>query len=145
MNNENWEEAFDCEFYEGLHGIAESDGEFYDQADAVKAFIRKLLWEAKNAQIQRNYADYLALLDQEAKKQNVCGPHCDAYVLHKPGECDACDAFLPLQVYRAIHGIAFTGDEPKDYERPCPATLFRPAETIHRWHGNHPHHQDSAD
>jgi hypothetical protein len=97
--------------------------------------------------IQREYADYLALLEQEAKKQNVCGPHCDAHVLHKPGDCEACDSFPALQVYRAIHGIAFTGDEPKEYwpngsERPCPATLLRSTETIHRWHGNRPYHQE---
>jgi hypothetical protein len=50
-DQESWEEAFDREFYEGLHGIAESTGDFYDQAPEVKAFIRKLLEtrEASNA------------------------------------------------------------------------------------------------
>jgi hypothetical protein len=99
-------------------------------------------WDAKHAQVQRDYADYLAILEQEASRQNVCGPHCDAYVLHKPGECEACDGFPVLQAVRKRLGIAFTGDAPQDNERPCPATLLRPIEKIHRWHGNHPSHRD---
>jgi hypothetical protein len=102
-------------------------------------------WDAMHAQVQRDYADYLAVLEQEAKKQNVCGPHCDAYVLHRPGHCEFCDHFPALQVFRVTHRIAFTGYEPKDNERPCPATLFRPAETIHRWHGNRPHHSEDEE
>jgi hypothetical protein len=67
-------------------------------------------------------------------------------VLHKPGDCEFCDHFPVLQSFRREHGIAFTGDEPKgDYGRPCPATLFRPTETIHRWHGNHPYHLDDRE
>lgn len=97
--------------------------------------------EAIEEQVQRDYADYLAVLKEEAEKRNVCGPHCDAYALHKPGACQYCDEFPVLQAFRREHRIAFTGEEPKDNERPCPATLFRPAETIHRWHGNRPYRE----
>jgi len=95
-------------------------------------------WDATHARIQRDYADYLALLNEEAHRQNVCGPHCDAYALHKPGDCEACDSFPVLQAFRRDHHIAFTGEKPGDSERPCPATLLRHATTIHRWHGNRP-------
>lgn len=95
-------------------------------------------WNAKYTQVQRDYADYLVLLDQEASKQNVCGPHCDAYALHKPGDCEACNGFPALQSFRRDHHIAFTGEPVQDNERPCPATLLRPATTIHRWYGNRP-------
>lgn len=95
-------------------------------------------WNATRERVQRDYADYLAVLNEEAQARDVCGPHCDAYVLHKPGVCAVCDAFPALQDFRKKHYIAFTGEPPQDNKRPCPATLFRPAETIHRWHGNRP-------
>jgi hypothetical protein len=93
----------------------------------------------REEQVQRDYADYLAVLKEEALTRDVCGPHCDAYVLHKPGVCSVCDEFPVLQTHRLEHHIAFTGEEPQPDWRPCPATLFREAETIHRWHGNRPH------
>jgi len=37
---EPWEEEFDKEFYEGIYLSAESDGEYYEQTDKVKDFIR---------------------------------------------------------------------------------------------------------
>ncbi len=101
-------------------------------------------WNAAHARVQQYYADYLALLEQEAKGQNVCGPHCDAYVLHRPGNCEFCDHFPVLQAFRRDHRIAFTDDDHQDYERPCPATLFRDPTTIHRWYGNRPYHLDST-
>jgi len=97
------------------------------------------IWSATHGRVQHDYADYLALLDQEAKKQDVCGPHCDAYVLHKPGDCQFCDDFPVLQAFRREHQIAFTDDNMLDNTCPCPATLFRSTETIHLWHGNRPY------
>ena len=102
-------------------------------------------WKAMQAQVQRDYADYLALLEQEASRRNVCGPHCDAYALHKPGDCQFCDGFPELQAFRREHHIAFTGEPVQDNERPCPATMLRPTETIHRWYGNYPYYLDDKE
>lgn len=96
-------------------------------------------YNAMHDRVRRDYADYLAVLSAEAKKQDVCGPHCDAYVLHSPGTCQYCDAFPVLQDFRKGRYIAFTDEPPQPNKRPCPATLLRSAETIHRWHGNRPH------
>ena len=43
LDDSNWEEEFDKEFYEGLYGCSESDGKYYPDEDRVKKFIRDLL------------------------------------------------------------------------------------------------------
>lgn len=64
-------------------------------------------------------------------------PHCDQYVLHRPGSCQYCDAHPDWQELRALWGINFTGDN-DDNKIPCPSTRRRPLNTVHAWPGNQP-------
>ena len=66
-------------------------------------------------------------------------PHCDARILHAPGECEHCDLFPDWQQLRTRWGIAFTGHDPEPDQAPCPADVARPpgSESDHRrWAGN---------
>lgn len=76
-------------------------------------------------------------------------PHCDAKVLHAPGECEYCDMHPEWQGLREMWGIAFTGHshevikwtdwEGKACEKiliPCPSELDRPLGIIEKWPGN---------
>lgn len=68
-------------------------------------------------------------------------PHCDARILHSPGECEHCDGHPDWQRLRAVWGIAYTGHDPDPelQELPCPADFRRPpgGESDHRrWGGN---------
>jgi hypothetical protein len=75
-------------------------------------------------------------------------PHCDAKVLHAPGECVYCDRRPEWQELRKAWGIAFTGQknatrkawvdgELKDVPAlTCPSEIDRPLETINAWPGN---------
>lgn len=93
-------------------------------------------------------------------------PHCDARILHAPGECEYCDLHPEWQELRKMWGIAFTGHLPgpitaADVEGqggsrsyaiswrtpatrpevwlPCPADFARPAGSTsdhRRWYGN---------
>jgi len=80
-------------------------------------------------------------------------PHCDSFVLHKPGECEYCDRLPDWQELREAWGIAFTGHSDEITGRwgnesynggpvlPCPADFTRPpgTESDHRrWAGNKP-------
>lgn len=73
-------------------------------------------------------------------------PHCDARVLHAPGECKFCDE-SGLQDVRRAWGIAFSGHKPEvdEYgrlEMTCPADLARPAGSssdYRQWGGNVPY------
>lgn len=70
-------------------------------------------------------------------------PHCDARVLHAPGECEFCDMHPEWQALRVSWGIAFTGYEPEGSELPDPATHARGLDNVHRWYGNTPHPKGS--
>lgn len=48
-------------------------------------------------------------------------PHCDARVLHAPGECDSCDKFPDWQLCRDRWGMAFSGHTPTGDQVGCPA------------------------
>jgi hypothetical protein len=65
-------------------------------------------------------------------------PHCDARVLHAPGECEYCDAYPDYQATRLVAMVNFTGhyDAGKSI---CPSERERPLETINRWPGNRAH------
>lgn len=71
-------------------------------------------------------------------------PHCDARILHAPGECEFCDEHPDWQELRKTWMIAFTGHEPVTYDHagtqvPCPADFNRPpsGDADHRrWAGN---------
>jgi hypothetical protein len=78
-------------------------------------------------------------------------PHCDQKVLHKPGECEYCDAHPDWQELREAWGIAFSGHSNevikyKDWEGntvektliPCPSEWDRPIDIINCWYGNVP-------
>jgi len=64
-------------------------------------------------------------------------PHCDALVLHAPGECEYCDRHPDWQQLRQMWGINFTG-KTQPTKAPCPAERRRSVEKIHRWGGNRP-------
>jgi hypothetical protein len=79
-----------------------------------------------------------------ASEERHFAPHCDARILHKPGECWACDLYPDWQALRMKWGIAFTGHEPKIHrlivdwqkepvsvrrELPCPADYNRPPDS----------------
>lgn len=83
--------------------------------------------------VEKCYADLLSAM-KECKHEGI--PHCDDLVLHEPGRCEYCDRFPGWQDARLMRGIAFTGNEPEDWERACPATVLRPVEKIERWGGN---------
>lgn len=63
-------------------------------------------------------------------------PHCDQRVLHAPGKCVYCDRYPEWQEYRQMLEMAFTGEERRDHELPCPATVRRPLDQIEAWPGN---------
>lgn len=75
-------------------------------------------------------------------------PHCDARILHAPGECEYCDMHADWQELRQTWGIAFTGhvpvtpsDQPWLKQLPCPADFNRPPDSSsdhRRWSGNKP-------
>lgn len=71
-------------------------------------------------------------------------PHCDARILHAPGECEFCDECPEWQELRKVWMVAFTGHEPTTSDHagtqvPCPADFNRPAYSASdhsRWGGN---------
>lgn len=65
-------------------------------------------------------------------------PHCDAAVLHAPGECTYCDKHPDWQSLRHFWGIAYTGHEPAEHEVPCPSDARRGTHGAHTWGGNRP-------
>lgn len=72
------------------------------------------------------------------QEDRAFAPHCDARILHAPGECWACDLYPDWQDLREKWLIAFTGHEPAekrhgDYligkQLPCPADFNRPPDS----------------
>lgn len=59
-------------------------------------------------------------------------PHCDARVLHAPGECGYCDACPVWQQLRIAWGIAFTGHAPKGLEPFCMKPVHVPGVFEHK-------------
>lgn len=72
----------------------------------------------------------------------LTAPHCDEMVLHKPGECDHCDANPDWQELRKLWGIAFTGHAPTERQMWCPSDYRRGLGAAHVWGGNRPTHVD---
>jgi hypothetical protein len=64
-------------------------------------------------------------------------PHCDARVLHAPGDCTYCDEHPDWQELRETWGINFTGGRDPN-KQPCPAERDRHVKSIHTWPGNRP-------
>ncbi len=56
-------------------------------------------------------------------------PHCEARILHAPGECEYCDLHPDWQELRRVWGIAFTGEPATGVDGykqlPCPADYNR--------------------
>jgi hypothetical protein len=67
-------------------------------------------------------------------KAEIIFPHCDARILHAPGECEYCDD-SGLQPAREAWGIAFTG-HPEEGKVPCPGETARGSENLNAWSGN---------
>lgn len=76
-----------------------------------------------------------ATLNAVFAKHQFTYPHCDARILHAPGECEYCDMRPDWQVLRQTWGIAFTGYTPEDKELPCPADYAR-GDSHKLWGGN---------
>jgi hypothetical protein len=75
-----------------------------------------------------------------AKDLAVSYPHCDARVLHQPGECSICDLYPEDQQDRITDGIKYTGKDDRpigDLKFPCPAEEAR-GDNCQRWTGNLP-------
>lgn len=65
-------------------------------------------------------------------------PHCDAGILHAPGECRYCDMHPEWQELRETWGINFTGQYDPN-KLLCPAEQHRNLTKIEGWGGNIPH------
>lgn len=64
-------------------------------------------------------------------------PHCDALILHRPGQCEYCDEHPDWQELRELWQINFTGEhEPGKVL--CPAEQKRDLRQIEKWCGNTP-------
>lgn len=85
-----------------------------------------------------------SITPKEARKYTKRGvpPHCDADVVHAPGECVFCDVTPGLQESRAADGIAYTGHEPVGDQLPCPSDARRGLAGAHVWGGNRPVTED---
>jgi len=81
---------------------------------------------------------YKKIFPKQSKIPLMRFPHCDAGILHAPGECTYCDAHPDWQQLRIIWGIAFTGYIPEAKELPCPADYRRPNGQCEDWFGNKP-------
>jgi len=62
-------------------------------------------------------------------------PHCDARVLHAPGECQFCDMHPDWQELRVTWNINFTGKNERGKTQ-CPAEQVRKLRDIENWGGN---------
>lgn len=77
----------------------------------------------------------------DVEANNGCPfPHCDAQVLHTPGNCEHCDKFPGAQYARKHMRVAYTDTPPEIVEAEglmaCPAITRRGEESINSWFGN---------
>jgi hypothetical protein len=88
---------------------------------------------AERAEIEKLTPAYLKVCHDDERI-----PHCDAWVLHAPGECQYCDGHPEWQKWRTDNRMNFTGhyDQEKDI---CPAEKRRSVGKINAWGGNKPH------
>ncbi len=80
-----------------------------------------------------------AMADEISWDQVGCqAPHCDARILHAPGECDTCDLeeMKALHVERELVGVNYTGHSDRPF--PCPVDKARAADNYNAWGGNRP-------
>lgn len=77
------------------------------------------------------------VLDRLVAEETI--PHCDASVLHAPGECRYCDTRPDWQALRSLWGIAYTGHIPTAQQIACPSDFRRGFNQAARdWPGNRP-------
>lgn len=69
-------------------------------------------------------------------------PHCDARILHAPGECEFCDRHPDWQEFRVQNKISFTGHREKGFLA-CPADRARKFEVHQAWGGNRPETEET--
>ena len=77
------------------------------------------------------------LVERKLMASRFQPPHCDAAVLHAPGECKYCDHAPLAQELRVWWGINFTGHYDEDKVL-CPSEMRRDVEKIYLWGGNVP-------
>lgn len=85
----------------------------------------------------------LAITRQHHAEYPDSAPHCDARVVHAPGECVWCDVAEEVhgwQTQRREGGRAFTGHAPDAMagQLPCPSDVARGKAGAHVWGGNRP-------
>lgn len=121
--------ALECEHANETPGTCPCPSNCYCKANACRNPARLALHPPQRAEPPKTEADASNILGQF--------PHCDPRVLHKPGDCEYCDAHPDWQAIRILYGINFTGEnDPQKSE--CPAVARRAAATIHQWGGNRP-------
>lgn len=100
--------------------------------------------DAQDGKVPGTAGHELVAARELLERERAFAPHCDARILHAPGECWACDLYPDWQALRVKWGIAFTGHQPKDEvlrvdQReepvavrrmlPCPADFNRPPDS----------------
>lgn len=81
---------------------------------------------AQDGKVPGTAGHELAAARELLEREHAFAPHCDARILHAPGECWACDLYPDWQELRVKWGICFTGQKPMPWELPCPADNARP-------------------
>ena len=98
---------------------------------------------SKHDFVRAAFADYWVHIETVFNRGDGM-PHCDAWVLHKPGVCRFCDMEPKLQLVRQHLNMAYTGEEPGPGMRECPSTILRTIEDIERWPGNRAYPEETA-
>lgn len=70
-------------------------------------------------------------------------PHCDAKILHAPGECEFCDRHPDWQALREVWDINFTGHHDSGKTK-CPSARYRNDDGL-GWGGNWPTRPQNAE
>lgn len=95
------------------------------------SLLKRVRGNGPEARALRSTVDpFAAGQGRTAEGERAFAPHCDARILHAPGECWACDLYPDWQELREKWGIAFTGRAPltgvAGNQLPCPADFNRP-------------------
>lgn len=90
----------------------------------------------RNAEIDE--ASRESFLDTHHEQMTAQSPHCDANVLHAPGECVYCDMYPDRQKRRVESAVNFTGEH-LSHKTSCPSEVVRPLAIINKWPGNRPY------
>lgn len=89
--------------------------------------------DAQGGKVPGTAGHELAAARELLERERAFAPHCDARILHAPGECWTCDLYPDWQALREKWAIAFTGQTPLSgvacNQLPCPADYNRPPDS----------------